>query len=383
VEERSSSFTPGFDPREAETLVAIDAALEGPTPPLAVPVIPANWHLEFDSPVLGVTDQKWQLWKNTEAEGQYAIAIRGTVDTVGSVVEDLVSLMIPAKGTMTVGGWKFSYTLAEEPCASVHLGFTIGLGILLFDGKDGILVQLLERMGEIKDVFITGHSQGASIATLLRSYFEYSELTKALGLQFKTYVFAQAKPGNDHYAYDLETIAGNQGFAFRVSNSQDWVPQSPLTLQFPGDLNDPNPLSVLEEKVSGLVGKILGAIRRWIGKLLGGLISWSNSSLSRPLGALEKEGHLPEKLSRRLMEKETPSLKHLAAILEKQDSLPVEKLTGRRDDIKIVHSLNFVGAGPAIALRGTPGTNPDDPADFFWQHHAAQYYDLLLKTFPQ
>jgi len=346
------AFQPGFDPTEAETLIAIDAELEGPSPPLAVPPIPANWQLEFDSPVLGITDQKWQLWKNTDVPGQYALAIRGTVGKAGSVAEDLLSVMIPAQGSLTVEGIKLSYKLAGGSQAAVHLGFTIGLAILLFDGENGMVAQLLKRAGRIEELFITGHSQGASIATLLRSYLEYSTVLRPLDAAYKTYVFAQAKPGNDHYAYDFEAIASNRDMAFRVANSQDWVPQSPFTIELPRDLNHPNPFDLLSD-LSGLDG------------------------VAREVRSLE------EKVAEAVKKKHHPHFFRLAKILEGHDLLDeiVEKVTGVRTDVAIEKTFNFVGAGPEVALLGTPGTNPDDPKDFFWQHHAAMYYDLLVETF--
>ena len=35
------------------------------------------------------------------------------------------------------------------------------------------------------------------------------------------------------------------GFAFRVTNSLDWVPQVPFTLEFPGDINTQDRKSVV------------------------------------------------------------------------------------------------------------------------------------------
>jgi len=49
-------------------------------------------------------------------------------------------------------------------------------------------------------------------------------------------------------------------------------------------------------------------------------------------------------------------------------------------DLPIVWDFNFCGCGTAAILEGTPGTNPTDPHDTFWQHHAAMYYDLIRKT---
>ena len=50
--------------------------------------------------------------------------------------------------------------------------------------------------------------------------------------------------------------------------------------------------------------------------------------------------------------------------------------------LSITPSLNFVVCGTPIILAGTPGTNPTDPKDFFWQHHAAMYYNLLGTVYP-
>src|SRR5215467_15190640 len=84
------------------------------------------------------------------------------------------------------------------------------------------------------------------MATLLRSYFAYaSDAPEEKNYSYKTYVYAQPKPGNDHYADDFESRFCNSGFAFRVTNSLDWVPQVPFTLEFLCDINTPNPLSAL------------------------------------------------------------------------------------------------------------------------------------------
>ena len=135
--------------------------------------------------------------------------------------------------------------IPNEPPPSVHLGFALGTLLLLKFPLFGILSVLALKVPKGSNIYITGHSQGAASATLLRSYLHYGADRPTKSYSFKTYAFAQPKPGNDHYATDFESLFCNTGLAFRVTNSLDWVPQGPLTIEIPSDLNTPNPLTVL------------------------------------------------------------------------------------------------------------------------------------------
>ena len=341
------ALSPGFDPSEAKTFIAIMAQLEDAPPPQ--PPIPPNWVLDFDAPELGPFDNKYQLWKNTEVPGQYALAIRGTVDKKGSILEDLLSVMIPAQGTVTLGPVSFSYTFAQEPNAGVHLGFTLGLGFLLFDGLNGILVQLVKRIGVIEELYITGHSQGAAVATLCRSFFQYSKIVQDLGLSYKTYLFAQPKPGNDHYAYDFAAIPGNTTMAWNVTNSLDWVPQVPLTFEWLDDLNQPNPASAY----------------------LGG------DPLVHDLHAMREKMRADAAV--RQLVRYAPHMAALGAVLAAQKIHPFGAPTGAP---RILHTLYFQNAGAPLILTGVPCPTPDCGGDSWFQHHTTTYYDLLVKEFP-
>ena len=44
---------------------------------------------------------------------------------------------------------------------------------------------------------------------------------------------------------------------------------------------------------------------------------------------------------------------------------------------QIQASLNFATAGNLVPLFAVPGENPDDPTDFFWQHHLGNYWKYL------
>src|SRR5262245_45681132 len=175
-----------------------------------------------------------------------ALRLRGTVLDAGSILEDLISFLVPAIGRVTVGHIQIDYSFAASSEASLHFGFALGTLLLLKDPKDGILVQLASKVPTGSQIYITGHSQGAAMATLLRSYLAYaSDAPTNQNYSYKTYVYAQPKPGDDHYAADFENRFCNIGLAFRVTNSLDWIPQVPFTIEFPADINTPNPLSAL------------------------------------------------------------------------------------------------------------------------------------------
>jgi hypothetical protein len=342
------AFIPGFNNTEAESLISLLAHLEGATPPpLQTPPVPANWTLVYDSPVIGVFDNKWQLYRFSENQiTQYAVLVRGTVYNVGSILDDLLAVMIPARGSITVDSITLQYELAADPLAGVHLGFALAAFTLLYDPASGILVKLLENVPAGNDVFITGHSQGAAVATILRSYLNYSDFQKVVNYDYKTYLFSQPKPGNDHYANDYDLVACQSGLGFTLTNTQDWVPQVPLTFELPGDVNKPNPLSVLLS---------------------------SHLSLAMLEGAL---GKLKEITAMAHLAKHQPQAQALAQALKAQN-LKETSASAVSFDIPLLHTLYFSNSGSPIILQGVAGTNPCDATDFFWQHHSAMYYDLL------
>jgi hypothetical protein len=133
-----------------------------------------------------------------------------------------------------------SFKLAETPRAEVHLGWTYGMAELMFDPTYGILKALHEYVPAGSRLLITGHSQGAAIATLVHAFLHYAiaaDTTNKFGLRgsgytLKSYVFAQPKPGNWQFAMDFARIAASRGTGFVINNDKDWVPQVPLSLQF-------------------------------------------------------------------------------------------------------------------------------------------------------
>jgi len=333
-------FNSGFDLAEALDLLALSAIVEGGD----VPPEPTGWNMIFDSAVIGPFTEKWQLWEN--ASGLYAIVLRGTVLDAGSILEDLISFLAPANGRVTVGHVQIDYSFAANSNASVHFGFALGTLFLLKDPTEGILVQLANRVAPGSAVYIAGHSQGAAMATLLRSYLEYgSDAPDDKKYSYKTYAYAQPKPGNDHYAADFGSKFCNSGLAFRITNSLDWVPQMPFTIELAGDINSPNPLSVL-----------------------------SNPRLAMIIAALKP---LFDATHQVIVDHARQRLQPKAATLAQRISpATADQLAPLGFDVAVTPSLNFVNAGTDVSLIGTPCVDAQCQ-DAFFEHHATTYYALM------
>lgn len=331
---------PSFDRMEACELLALCAVIENAVqPPISQP---SEWNLLFDSPEIGPLKNKWQLWR--KGSGPFAIVLRGTTMEPGSILEDLISLLVEATGSIKIGNYAMNYKFASDPEAGVHLGFALGTLLLLNDPQSGILAKLETLVNEGSDVFIAGHSQGAALGTLLRSYFHYNPNGLINSCSFKTYVYAQPKPGNDHYAEDFEANFCIPELAFRVTNTFDWVPQVPFTLQSVKDINTPNPLSTSPPLILTLI---------------------KNSVISLI--------NLIELQARHRLHPTAVWLVHagnISAGISKEELLPMLL------DVPILPSLNFVNAGIEFPLAGIPCSG-NQCLDSFFEHHASTYYKLL------
>lgn len=337
-------FQPGFDRLEAEAMIAMLTPLEGPTPPLEPPPLPAGWGLLYQSPQLGYFDNRWELWQDpAPGSGRFAVLIRGTVAETGSVIDDLLSVMIPASGTIMGRAYRF----AVDPMAGVHLGFALAALVVLWDPVDGLLARLPGLCPVGSEVYIAGHSQGAAIAAMIRSYLAQLPAVPDPGYSHKTYLFALPKPGNSHYASEFNAAFANGGMASCVGNSQDWVPQAPLTLESIVDVNTPNPISIwFSDRL------ILEPVHAAIAVLRDAVHFAQVNRHKRQLDHLARKVHGVPMVA--------------AAAMGLHTELP-----------PILPTLDFEGCGSPFSLIGVPGTNPIDPHDFFWQHHAAMYYALL------
>lgn len=333
----------GFDPREYEALMNLPE--RGDSAVMAK--YPDNFELLYTSPEVGFFN-RWLLWKRSDGVG--IIQIRGTVGKAESWLANFYAAMIPSSGTIQLTDTTFfRYRLTEDTTqAHVHAGWTIALGFM----ADDIVRHVRQLYNEgIKEFIILGHSQGGAIAFLTRSYLHY--LPGMPGdIVYKTYCSAAPKPGNLYYAYDFDFIT-REGWGFRVVNSADWVPETPLSLQTVRDFNPVNPFINVK---SGLKQQ------KFFVRLYGNLIynkmtNTTNRSVKRFLKYL---GSGVYKLSR----KHLPELRQPA----------------------YVESNNYMTAGTPVILRADEAylrAHPFDGKNIFVHHFPGCYLELLRKYYPK
>jgi hypothetical protein len=274
----------------------------------------------------GPWNNAWLLYEGiNDNAGNYAIAVRGTiVSNKMSDIED--ALFRPAKAQHFLSP---AIQFSKDPYSVLHGGFAHATVVLLLDEKFGIVPVLQNK--NITKLYITGHSQGAAMATLLHAFFHYST-DSVFGLgsyQIKSYVFAQPKPGNVFFSQDFASFTQYGDSAITINNSVDVVPKVPLTIETTEDIN---PLLKKEEALHVLSDT-------------GSFLRRSVENLIQPYSAKELLAY---------------------GRLYKQDLLNLH-------EDKEVTSWNFVSAGRVLYVYGTP----DYSKDTFYQHHATTYRELL------
>ncbi len=384
----------GFQFTEAELLLEMAQHAYAGTPSLAeavgpcgVPTVPdpsANWVIRSDLTPTRATllDNYWQVWQNNDDASQYAIAVRGTVATDASVLADLLFPLINARFDLKLDSISLPFDLARDEGdsavkAGVHSGFALSLLLMLFTTDSPLFLTLLLLAKSAKAVYITGHSQGASIATLLTSLVRHST-EDFNGPTYKTYTFAPAKPGNDHYAYDYAQLTGIDGYGWAVTSTQDWVPQAPLTLEWLSDLNTPNPLRGFR-----------GAPDLEAALALGGLTIDVERGVDRV-----REDHkrrLRQRIDALSVRLKSEPIHLKASDLGAPSAAPI---TGsdiadliRQILDQIQESLDYAHVGALVPLFATPGGNPTDGSqgcqkfDYFWQHHLGNYLKYMKEQY--
>jgi NAD(P)-dependent dehydrogenase (short-subunit alcohol dehydrogenase family)/heat shock protein HslJ len=183
-------------------------------------------------------DNMWELWTNDQ--GHAVINVRGSTVEPVSWLANFYAAMTPAQGMLLREGYEpFRYRLADDPKAAVHTGWLIALAYL----EPDILTRLDScYQAGIRNLTITGHSQGGAIAYLLTAHLGQLRRQGRLPSDWaiKTYCTAAPKPGNLYFAYDYEYNT-RDGWAFNVVNAADWVPEVPVSLQRLDDFNLTSP----------------------------------------------------------------------------------------------------------------------------------------------
>ncbi|AQG80119.1 lipase family protein [Spirosoma montaniterrae] len=232
----SQPLKPGFDKVEYIELLKVSAQFGDSTYINNFPK-PERYRMAYRSPEVGL-ENRWDLW--SDGGNTAVISVRGTTASSVSWLANFYAAMIPAKGELKLSDKEtFTYQLASNPRAAVHVGWLVATAFLAKD----ILAKIdsCYRSGT-KNALIIGHSQGGGISFLLTAYLYNLQKQGKLpaDLRLKTYCSAGPKPGNLYFAYEYEAMTQG-GWAFNVVNSADWVPEVPLTVQTLNDFNETNP----------------------------------------------------------------------------------------------------------------------------------------------
>ncbi len=344
----SQTLQPGFDAQEYLEMLRITAK-QVDTPHSDIPA-PASFIRVYRSPESPL-DNRWELWVNDQ-ESIMVISIRGTTLKTVSWLENFYSAMVPATGSLQLNdSTAFNYKLANDPKATVHVGWTLGLATM----APGILSTIREQYAQhhIKQLIICGHSQGGALAFLLRSYLYY--LTEAnqlpADLTIKTYCSAAPKPGNLYYAYDFDYITRN-GWAFTVVNASDWVPETPFSLQTLKDFNTLNPFTDVKKHLR----KQSFFVRLYL-------------------------GHVYNRLNRTSGRAQRCFTKYLGKTMYKQ----VRKSMPQYKQPTYAASMNYMRAGVPIVLQPDQvyfQQYPDTAKNVFVHHGIKPYYGLTKKIYP-
>lgn len=256
-----AQFKDGFDKREALDMIAICNSFtfqkvfdDGEA------ILPESYTEIYESAAIGL-DNKWQLLQNDE----YAVInLRGSTASPMSWMANIYSAMIPANGSITIEeGRTIDYYLSDNPKANVHAGWTLAMIFL----SEEIVSKIKELNSDgVYHFIITGHSQGAAIATLLRTYLEHApDSIVDKRNNFKTYAFASPKPANEYYARNYSNYFSSSSFI--INNPNDPIINMPISK------ND-KPIIDLEEVLQHVGDKDNTYLKflafRAIGQVLGG-----------------------------------------------------------------------------------------------------------------
>src|SRR6185437_12079970 len=190
----------------------------------------------------------------------YAVAFAGTLNP-GAAMEDIAGILIPA-GPVSLGffesqetylrpisampitpvGGTISDPIPEPPpqAPMVHLGYREALESLTVGAVTPLnLSAVLKNLpGDEIDLYVTGHSLGASVAQLFSAWIQAGAI-RSKKINVKCYSFATPKSCNVPMASNYDLALSNAGFSYRVGNSLDTAPQLPPTNEKSSDLINP------------------------------------------------------------------------------------------------------------------------------------------------
>ncbi|MBK6342993.1 MAG: hypothetical protein IPF41_10485 [Flavobacteriales bacterium] len=285
----NAQLRPGFDPAEARDLSALCAThtfkeLYGDD----AEMIPDGYQRVYESPVMGM-DNKFQLFRKGDAA---VLEIRGSTSSAISWMENIQAAMIPAQGVIRIDGRPFPYRFASDTAASVHAGYALGIACIANDAVARIR-QLTEN--GVRDLIITGHSQGGALALLLRAYLHHlpSSATGAT-LRIKAYAFAHPMVGNRAFMDEFtETHASGLG-CFSLVNPADPVPRMPLAYDDGRLVSSDRVFAVITgQEPLDPMGRVRSAAIKMLRRPITGITAYLSGSVEKRIAGSVGEVELP------------------------------------------------------------------------------------------
>lgn len=248
-------------------------------------IIPEGYKKTYTSGVLGM-DNKYQIY---QAKNKAVINLRGSTTKKISWMENIYSSMIPAEGFIVLQEDTFFYKFASDTLASVHAGYTLGVAFL----AKGLIsnIKSLNYDG-IYNITLTGHSQGGSLAILLRAYLEnLPEGTIDKRNKFKSFAFAHPRVGNKEFVSEYDKYC-EEWSSYSIVNTEDFITKMPLSYTEQHTTSVESIASLFFDKSSPSVKEIIGnKLGNMYGKSLSHYMRSTSESihknLSKELGYIE------------------------------------------------------------------------------------------------
>lgn len=255
---------------------------------------PKRFHKKYVARKTGF-DNAWELWQ--DGDGVCAILLRATVSTMRSWGANFNAGMVRAVGTCHVGADK-AYDLCADSSACVHSGWVAGLMTMADDIKSKI--DSCYKSG-CRDFIVAGHSQGGALSYLTTAMLRRMQAKGEMpsDIRFKTYASAAPKPGDYLFAMNYEAMTQG-GWSITVVNADDWVPETPLSVQRPTDFRPTNPFANMDELTGDLgvmqkarinflynrlnkpTDKSVGNLTKYLGDVVGEMLEEANEWYARP-----------------------------------------------------------------------------------------------------
>lgn len=350
LQAQSQTVTSGFNADEYLEMLRITIGKHDSTHYKNIPN-PQSHYLAYRSAEVGLKN-RFDVWINDQ-NTEMVISLRGTVSDKSSWLENFYCAMIPAQGALHItDSTIFNYKFAEDPKATVHVGWALGIGSLM----PAITAKIKEynTTKGIKKIIVMGHSQGGALAYLLTSslYYQIKDNQLPNDLVIKTYASAAPKPGNLYYAYDYDYIT-KAGNAFTIVNAADWVPETPMSIQTLQDYNAVNPFTNAE----AMFGRQSFFVRLYL-------------------------NHMYNRMDKTTKKAQRKYEKYLGSSLYKQ----VKKYLPQFKEPAYAHTMNCMRAGIPVVLQ--PDSNyykqyPDTSKNTFIHHGMNPYYELVKKIYEK